>query len=115
MTYQQVIADAIKLFLTMDAATAAATTGSGLFSFCHAAEAVAIMAVSSVVAVVAITTTITAAATTGFGLFSSSSVADAATITVVVDAAANPSSIYPMGSSILNPLILSDIYLMSAS
>ena len=62
MTYQQAIADAIKLFLTMDVATTA-VTGSGLFSFCHAAvDAVTIVA-SSIMAADAVTTITTTAAT----------------------------------------------------
>ena len=99
MTYQQAIADAIKLFLTMDVATTA-VTGFGLFSFCH-------------VAVDAVTTITTTAATAGSGSSFSSSVADVVTTTVAD--AANPSMIYPMGSSILNPLVLPDIYPMSTS
>ena len=110
MTYQQAIADAIKLFLTMDVATTA-VTGSGLFSFCHAAEDAVTMAVFLMVADAAITMIV--AATTGSGSFSSSS-AEVVVTTTVADAA-NPSMIYPMGSSILNPLVLSDIYPMSTS
>ena len=49
----------------------------------------------------------------GSGSSSSSSVADVVTTTVAD--AANPSMIYPMGSSILNPLVLPDIYPMSTS
>ena len=107
MTYQQAIADAIKLFLTMDVATTA-VTGSGLFSFCHAAVDAAITTAAS--ADVA-TTMITAAAITGSGSFFSSSVVDAVTTT----AAANPILTSPMGSSNLNPLVLSSIYPLSAA
>ena len=112
MTYQQAIADAIKLFLTMDVATTA-VTGFGLFSFCHVAvDAVTIVA-SSIMAADAVTTITTTAATAGSGSSSTSSVADVVTTTVAD--AANPSMIYPMGSSILNPLVLPDIYPMSTS
>ena len=107
MTYQQAIVDAIRLFLTtdVDAATTAAVTGSGLSFFCPAAVDAAITTAAS--ADVA-TTMITAAAITGSGSFSSSSVADVAIIT----GAANPVLICPMGSSYLNPLVLSGIYQM---
>ena len=107
MTYQQAIVDAIRLFLTtdVDAATTAAVTGSGLS--CPAAVDAAIIPTGSTDVDVAITMII-AAATTGSGSFSSSSVADVAIIT----GAANPVLICPMGSSYLNPLVLSGIYQM---
>lgn len=110
MTYQQAIADAIRLFLTtdVDAVTTAAVTGSGLSFFCPAAVDAAMAPVHS--ADVA-TTMIAAAVITGSGLFSFSSVADAATTT----AAANPILTCPMGSSYLNPLVLSSIYPLSAA
>ena len=57
------------------------------------------------------TTMITAAAITGSGSFFSSSVVDAVTTT----AAANPILTSPMGSSNLNPLVLSSIYPLSAA
>lgn len=109
MTYQQAIVDAIRLFLTtdVDAATTAAVTGSGLSFFCPAAVDAAIIPTGSTDVDVAITMII-AAATTGSGSFSSSSVADVAIIT----GAANPVLICPMGSSYLNPLVLSGIYQM---
>ena len=68
MTYQQAIADAIRLFLTtdVDAVTTAAVTGSGLSFFCPAAVDAAITTAAS--ADVA-TTMITAAAITGSGSF----------------------------------------------
>lgn len=110
MTYQQAIADAIRLFLTtdVDAVTTAAVTGSGLSFFCPAVVDAAMAPVHS--ADVA-TTTIAAAAITGSGLFFSSSVVDAVTTT----AAANPILTSPMGSSYLNPLVLSSIYPLSAA
>lgn len=110
MTYQQAIVDAIRLFLTtdVDAVTTAAVTGSGLSFFCPAAVDAAITTAAS--ADVA-TTMITAAAITGSGSFFSSSVVDAVTTT----AAANPMLTSPMGSSNLNPLVLSGIYPLSAA
>lgn len=108
MTYQQAIADAIKVFLTMDVATTA-VTGSGLFSFCHAAVDAVTMAASLMVVAI----TMIAAATTGSGSFSFSSAV--VVVTTTAADAANPSMIYPMGSSILNPLVLPDIYPISTS
>ena len=53
MTYQQAIADAIRLFLTtdVDAVTTAAVTGSGLSFFCPAAVDAATDLVSTTVVV----------------------------------------------------------------
>lgn len=108
MTYQQAIADVIKLFLTtdVDAVIITAAIGSGSSSFCPAAADAATIPTSSVDVDAAITIMIIAAATTGSGLsFSFSSAVDA-----VTTAAANLLLIQLVGSSFLDPLVMSDIY-----